>query len=84
MEYEEVLITLSDITKKDFDILKKCQKENRPVDLKNKIKKYKHIGKQQIAKFGGEYTIIQERIEAFWHRLNKKIKKRKMKNNSKN
>ena len=43
------------------------------------MKKYKHIGKQHIAKFGGEYTIIQERIETFWHKLNKKIKKRNQK-----
>ena len=45
MEYEDVLMTLSDITKKDFEIFKKCQKTDAPIDLKKKLKKYKHIGK---------------------------------------
>ena len=65
--YENTVVLLNDISKNDFDVIKK---NNENFNLKKEIKKYKDIDYNLIAELNGEYGLVKEKIDDFWFRLN--------------
>lgn len=83
-KYEEILIILTDLPKTGFErLLKEHNRQHiskpKKFSFKDKIKKFKHVNKAQIAFFSGEYHNILERVEEFWFRLSRKIKHKRKK-----
>ena len=76
--YEELLIVLTDLPKTNFVLIAKGKSGEMFEDgfsFKKKVRKFKYINNSQIAYFGGEYSLIMEKLEQFWFQLNKKVKK---------
>ena len=76
--YEELLVVLTDLPKTNFILISKGKNIDgfgEGFSFKKKIKKFKYINNSQIAYFGGEYSLIMEKLEQFWFQLNRKVKK---------
>lgn len=90
MSYEEILMTLSELSKSDFRDLfvlsngsgagePGSPKSARPHDFsfKDRIKKYKHIRKNMMMYYQIEFHKMMEKIDEIWHKINRKIKSKR-------
>lgn len=84
LNYEEILIMLSELPKNGFqDMIREHNKNNinspKRFDFKEKIVKFKNVNNSQLAYFSGEYHNIQEKVDHFWYKISRKIKDKESK-----
>lgn len=80
MNYEDILMLLSDLCKTNFKELIKTTKgvglakDGLPFSFKTKIKKFKKVKKGTMINFQYQYHKLEEKTDEFWHKINKKMK----------
>lgn len=79
LNYEEILILLSELPKNGFyEMIKEHNrihvKNPKRFNFKEKISKFKNINNSQLAYFSGEYHNILEKVDDFWFKISRKIK----------
>lgn len=74
MNYEEILMGLSDLPKTNFRDMENDQLPGQRKSLKEKIKKFKNVKKSIMVYYQFEFHQMLEKVEEIWHKINKKIK----------
>ncbi len=69
LKYEEVIDLFREIVQTDFQNISKPKELF--IDFKKKIRKYKHIKKNNILYLAKEYCMIDTKIDTFWHKVKK-------------
>ena len=73
MNYEEILIGLSDLVKTNFREILNI-KGNEKFSFKERIKKYNHIKKSMMFFYQFEFHQMMEKIDEIWMKIHRKMK----------